>query len=262
MRNIFLTAVVVCALAVAGIGGVFANYQDIDISYGNKFETGSLDLKVSQYGFLYDSPNIPTLIDIDDAMPECFDKSFHFDLHNAGNYTQGTGWVYLHVNKLVCIDTGKTEPELAAETGATPIGEDKDGNPVYAVPPLGTDWGTANCELAEHISFAIQINYVSDDPTDLNWTAVNLTACDTNHDGKIKLNEVVCKQVLIGELDSRQTMWVWVTLMLQDIPEEDLEYYLFEDPSEFKWNDWPTNALQDDQVTFDMSFELFQFKLP
>lgn len=258
-RSIILTVVAVTALAIAGLGGVFADYQDIETSQGNYVETGSLDLKVSYRDTLYDDPDVPMIVSLDNVMPECQDKSFHFDLHNAGVYEQGTGWVYFHVKNLVCTDTGRPEPEIAAEEGTTPIGEDVDGNFIYADPPLGKGWGTVNCTIAEHIRFDV---YTSPTGTG-NWTQIDLSDYDLNNDDDLKMDEIVCNQVLICELDSLETIYVKIDLWFQDIPEEDLGYDLFDEciGAEAKWNDWPTNALQDDQVEFDISFELFQFPL-
>jgi hypothetical protein len=263
MRSIFLTVVVVCALALAGIGGVFANYQDIEVSYDNYLETGDLDLKVSYpsgaQAVWYDTP-VPVIIDGDNFMPECQDKSFHFDLHNAGEYEQGTGYVYLHFKNLEFVDTGKTEPELVAEEGGV-IGEKADGTIVTlpAGDALGVDWGTGDGgELANHLRVVI---FTSPTGTG-DWTEIDLSAYDTDpQNGEVKLNEVVCSQIPLGELDSGASMWVWVSLMLQDIDEDDLGYSFFDATiaAERKWEDWPTNALQNDKVMFDMSFELFQF---
>ena len=272
MRNIFLTAVVVCALVIAGIGGVFANYQDIDISEDNAFETGSLDLKVSRMegedNVLYDTPYIPQLVNIVNGMPDCIeDKTFMFDLHNAGNYTQddGKGWVYLHIKGIELEDTGRTEPEDAVELGENPIGELADGtvvalSPNYIGPPqgkLGEGWGTsaANGTLPEHIRVKI---WTSRQGYTGPWNRLDLSAYE-NEDGDVKLDKLVCNQIPLGRLDSLQTMYVKIQLMLQDIPEELIGYDLFGEGS--KWSDWPTNALQDDKVTFDMSFELFHQKM-
>jgi hypothetical protein len=65
----------------------------------------------------------------------------------------------------------------------------------------------------------------------------------------------------LGNLPPCVPLHVKVDLMLEDIPEEALGYDLFDEsiPSEAKWNDWPTNALQNDEVTFDIALELFQF---
>ena len=264
MRSIFLTVVVVCALAIAGIGGVFANYQDIEVSSGNYLETGDLDLKVSypsgDNAIWYDTP-VPAVVHGDNFMPECTDKSFHFDLHNVGDYEQGTGYVYIHFKNLVFEDTGKTEPEDVAELGGV-IGELEDGTIITlpAADALGADWGTgAGGELAEHLRVVI---FTSPTGTG-DWTELDMDEYDENDNGEIKLDEVVCNQILLGELDSNEEMFVWVSIMLQDIDEDDLGYSFFNATiaAERKWEDWPTNALQNDKVTFDISFELFQFKV-
>ena len=251
MKNIFLAVVIVCALAVAGIGGVFADYQDIETSSDNYFETGTLDLLVSQRDVLYEDPNVPMLVSTDDFMPECEDKSYHFDLHNAGVYTQGTGWVYIHIKNAIYSDTGRTEPEDAVERnndlghGNNPIGELADGT--FITSP---GWGANLDELGYHIEVGIYTRALETDP----WVAVDLSAYDTDpEDGVIKFNEFVCNQLLIGELDSEETIYVKIDLWFQDVPEEhprvDQDYF---PGTTSKFNDWPTNALQDDQVEFDI----------
>ena len=256
MKKVLLVVVVLCALAVAGIGGVFADYQDIETSHLNTFETGSLDLLVSQRGVLYEDPNVPTIIDTEDFMPECIDKSFHFDLHNAGVYTQGSGWVYFHIKNAIYSDTGRTEPENAVERGLDdhPIGELADGTFVYS-----PGWGDNLNELGYHMEVDLYTRALETDP----WVAVNLDAYDLNADGIIKFNELVCNQILICELGSEETVYVKFDLWFQDIPEEHIRVDLDLFPgTDGKFNDWPTNALQDDKVEFDISFELFQFALP
>jgi predicted ribosomally synthesized peptide with SipW-like signal peptide len=259
MKNIVLSVVVISALIAAAVGGTLADFSDIETSKDNTFETGSLDLKVSQtiggVTTYYDDPNVPTLLKVANAMPECLSKDVAFDLKNDGKYDQGTGYVYIHFKNLVCEDTGKTEPEIAVEEGTTPIGELDDGTFVYAVPPLGTDWGTtAACELADHVDVRIA---VSTQGPNGGFVDVDLSAYDANGDDNIKLGELLCWQILLSELGSQKTIWVEIYFRLQDIPEGDLGYDLF--PAGNKFEHWPTNALQDDQMKFDISFELFQF---
>jgi hypothetical protein len=260
MKNIFLSVVIICALAVAGIGGVFANYQDIETSHLNYVETGDLDLLVSHDGYWFEDPDVPILVDADNFMPECQDKSFHFDLHNVGDYEQGTGYVYFHIKNLVFTDTGRTEPEEAAEIGDNPVGELDDGTIISpgGAHNLGYGWGTANGALADHIRFDV---YTSPTGTG-SWTQLDLSDYDVEEPyDEVKLSEIVCYQIPICELDSDETIYVKFDLWLQDIPEELLGRDLFPG-TDSKWNDWPTNALQNDQVEFDVSFELFQFELP
>ena len=46
MKSIFLSVVVICALAIAGIGGTLANFSDTELVVNNSFTTGTFDLKV------------------------------------------------------------------------------------------------------------------------------------------------------------------------------------------------------------------------
>lgn len=268
MKSIFLSVVVICALAIAGIGGVFADYQDIDVSYDNYFETGDLNLMVSQGGLDYDSPNIPMIVAIPNAMPECSDKSCHFDLYNSGNYTQQPyGYVYMHFKNLACMGNGKTEPELAAETAATAIGELKDGTIVWATLD-GTDNGTPvidgdygeNCELAEWIEVNISLKV----PAGSAPVFMDLSCFDNNSDNWTSLAELICHKIYLAPLDAGARIDVGIHTRLLDIPEEHFQVNLFDenDPDEKLWNDWPTNALQNDKAMWDIAFELFQFKIP
>ena len=258
MKKVLLVVVVLCALSVAGIGGVFADYQDIETIGENDFETGSLDLLVSDsQGTYWEDPDVPRIISSDNFMPECEDKSYHFDLHNAGVYTQGTGWVYFHIKNAIYSDNGRTEPENAVELGLDdhPIGELANGTFVYS-----PGWGANLDELGYHMEVDLYTRALETD----DWVAVNLDAYDLYPtDGKIKFNELVCNQILICELGSLESVFVKFDLWFQDIPEEHIRVDLNLFPgTDGKFNDWPTNALQDDQVDFDISFELFQFKLP
>jgi predicted ribosomally synthesized peptide with SipW-like signal peptide len=267
MKSMLLSVVVVSALVVAGIGGTLADFSDIETSHDNYFETGSLDLKVSRtigdVTNYYEDPDVPTMLAVSNAMPECLSKDIAFDLHNAGVSDQCGGWVYIHFKNLRCEDTGKTEPENAAEIATTPIGELEDGTMVYATndgtiggtPILGADWGTAGCELAKHVDVRIAISTTGPDS---GFADVDLSAYDVDPaDGVIKLNELLCNQIELSPLNAGQTIWVEVYFRLQDVPEEDVGANLFPDG---KFNNWPTNALMDDAMYFDMSFELLQFQ--
>jgi len=187
MRNVILAVVAILALTFAGIGGVFADFSDIEISEDNYFSTGSLDLAVSNnLGTHYNGDgNIPVIYEVSDAWP-CCDKSVFFDLENVGQGFQKVPYVYVHFKNFDCywvqpkdysaiwvdedgrvVDepgnapgAGKpqgtlpdfpkplTEPEYVAECGGI-AGEDADGNTV-TVPGLGLCYGE-NCELSEHI---------------------------------------------------------------------------------------------------------------
>jgi predicted ribosomally synthesized peptide with SipW-like signal peptide len=256
MKNILLSVVVVATLVAAGVGGTLADFSDIEISEGNEFETGSMNLKVSdETGALYDGPGpIPAIFTVPavaGAWP-CCSKDIRFDLHLEcqGQGTEAHG--YIHFKGITCYGVEKVEPEIAVEQMGL-IGEKADGTLVYS--PLNSEYGE-NCELKEHIDIAIFKGPSLTGP----WTPVDLSTCDTNGDGTIKMDEIECCQVYIGLLECGVPVYVMCTLHLQDVPEEDLGYDLFDETNwhEAKFNDWPTNALMKDGMRFNISFEATQ----
>ena len=279
-----LMSLMVIALVGGLVGASFADFSDIEISEDNYFGAGELNLKVSDYlGVEYEDPNVPAFIQYLNAWP-CSSKEYFVDLHNSGEGTQFVPWAYIHLKNYTCWETDakdgapKPEPEVVAETGGV-AGEDRNGIAVV-VPGVGLDWGTINCEIARHVD--IQLKMSTDqsltaaavDPT--SWTSVNMAALDTDpQDGIIKLNEVLCHQIELGQIPNCNKIWLWIILHLQDVDEDDLitqgilmdpgtGYGWFDDtvPAEAKWDHWPTNALQKDVLGFDMSFELLQNKVP
>ena len=191
--------------------------------------------------------------------------------------TQGTGY-----------PKPVNEPEFVAECGGI-AGEDADGTAV-TVPGVGCCYGES-CQLPRHIGvpiFMVAGPYnTSLDPGPLNpvtsaqvpmadWRTLDLSEFDTDPaNGVIKLNELECKQIYLGQIPNCWKIWVHVSLHLQDIDEDDLiaegalidpgtGYGWFDDTiaDEAKWDHWPTNAIQKDKVKFDMGFELLQVKTP
>jgi hypothetical protein len=155
------------------------------------------------------------------------------------------------------------EPEYAAECGGV-VGEDADGNSVE-VPGVGCCYGE-DCQLDEHVDLAIFIAGPYDHDTypkaedvpSTEWSPVNLSDYDLNDDGKIKLSEIMCVELELGQLPNCEKFWIDLRFHLQDVPEEYFDMYYFPDDSKF--DHWPTNALQKDGLEFDMAFELLQNK--
>jgi hypothetical protein len=257
MKSVLFSVVIISALVVAGIGGTLADFSDIEISPDNFFEVGSMNLLVSdEVGNVYDGPyEIPTIFEVfaDGGAWPCCSKDIRFDLHLESQGQRQNAFAYLHIKNIECYGIEKVEPEIAVEDGGI-IGELDDGTIVYS-PPLG-EYGE-NCELAEHIDIAMFTGPTVAGP----WTPVDLSAYDANMDGIIKMNEIECLQLYLGELIACEPMWVMMTLHLQDVPEEYLGYDLFPG-TDNKFNDWPTNALMKDGMRFDMSFELLQSPIP
>ncbi len=283
MKRILMSLMII-GLVGGLMGSALADFSDIETSHGNYFESGSLDLKVSDAdGNLYEDPTVPAFFQIEDAWPCCY-KDVVFDLTNDGQGSQKKPWAYLHITNLDCYGIIKTEPENAAELALTPVGIDEDGNDVYATddgsatgtPLIGGDYGE-NCELSKHVDIEIEVTQESTDGTAgnaINWVTVDLSAYDANADGIIKMNEVKDLQLELGELANEDdvtttTLWenrmfVQVTLHLQDVDEDDLGFHLFDEtiPNEAKWDHWPTNALMKDGMSFDIVFELLQTRVP
>jgi len=281
MKRVLISLMVI-GLVGGMMGAAAADFSDLETSAGNYFQTGSLDLKISDYmGVEYEDPNVPAFINLDDAWP-CCTKDYYIDVHNAGEGTQFVPWAYLHITALSCyglpdkFGKPKTEPELAAEQGLTPVGVNKLGKAVYACkdptqpasatnPPLLGEYGEA-CQLTKHVD--VQIFYstqqVQKAEQVTSWTQLNLSKYDTNGDGIIKVDEIVGKQIELGQIPSCNKLWLDLKWHLQDVDEDSLGFNLFDEtnPIEIKWDHWPTNALQRDGMKFDMVFELLQNRVP
>jgi predicted ribosomally synthesized peptide with SipW-like signal peptide len=297
--------VVVGALIAAGIGGTLADFSDIEISEDNYFGTGALDLVVSNYLGTEFPNDAPTFYMITNALP-CCDKSVFLDLHNYGAGWQTDPYAYLHIKNLSCgwvmpkkpfawlneagakvaapdplpaigfRGTGYprpvTEPEYVAEMGGV-AGELVDGTPVTVV---GMGEYGENCEVSEHVDVVfIEVAGPYDHDSapmtsatvpQADWRLIDISGYDADNNGKVNVNEVVCKEIELGQIPGCQKIWVHLALHLQDYDEEDalaagdIDETYFDDsiPSEAKWDHWPSNAYQADFMKFDMAFELLQ----
>ncbi len=296
MKKVLISLLIIAA--VTGLmGSSLADFSDIESSKDNYFATGSLDLLISdELGELYEDPDVPVIYTTEDAWPDCPNpKTEVFDLTNNGQGDQFMPYAYVHLKNISCSGIIKTEPELAAETGHHPIGELEDGTYIYAavdptkpaengnLPILG-EFGEG-CELSKHVDITIYTTQMSSDGTaggvdDADWVLLDISQYDIDQNGKVKIDEIFCNQVELGQLaneDDTGTPDVWenrvfvkLELNMQDVDEDDLVIAgiipegLFDEtiPAEAKWDHWPTNALMKDRLEFDLSFELLQFASP
>jgi predicted ribosomally synthesized peptide with SipW-like signal peptide len=243
MRNVFLSLLVVGALAIAGIGGTLADFSDSEEEIGDTLQAGSMDLKV-------DGKDDPHLLpaSIRGMVPE---KSYHIQ-KTVSNDGTIDGWLYIHIKNVGCTETNdkdlngdgvinlldNPEPENVAELGG------KHGQ--EQVPGVGV-----RCDMEKHIE--VEIDY--------DGNPVSLSSFDVNQDGKVTLDELECNQILIDQLEACGAEHTFrIGFILIDVPEEYYQIDIFDvnNPNEVMFNWWPTNCYMGDTVNLDILFELLQ----
>jgi hypothetical protein len=249
MKHLLLCLVVIAALAVAGIGGVLADFSDSEEEMGDLLQAGSLDLTI-------DGENDPNLVEFE-LWPMIPEKVIQVtrELKNMGTID---GWLYMHLKNSLheeandkdlngdgIIDSlDMPEPEGVAEQGGIVGGQ--------TVP------GLVGILVAMQNYVGVNIEY---GPLVGPKQAIDLSSLDTNGDLRVTINELECNQVLLGKLPACGEAYEMTYLFtLYDVPESDYGFNIFDetDPHEVKWEHWPTNAYQGDKVTFDVLYELLQ----
>jgi predicted ribosomally synthesized peptide with SipW-like signal peptide len=256
MKTIILSVVVIGALIAAGIGGTLADFSDIEVSSGNYFQTGGMDLVVSdEDGNEYNGTSVPAIYTVTTGWPDC-SKDRSFDLHNAGSNEQGPSSLYMHVKGLscnwimpkipyayiVCEDDEcvvsdntdvyarpVTEPTLVAICGGL-AGERNDGTLVNV--PGVQCFGLQDCLLSKFISVTMEVAgpYNSDNmpPKSVNvppgdWQSLDLSGYDNcPADNVVSLYELACNRIHLADLPGCWSIWVKTHLLIFDIPEEML----------------------------------------
>ena len=309
MKNIFLSVVVVATLISAGVGGTLADFSDIEISEDNNFGVGALDLVVSNNLGVEYPDDAPTFFMVQDAWPCCdksvfldlhnYGQGFQIDpycylhiknlacgwvmpkkpyawLDAAGAKVDAPSPLPAEGTKGTGYPRPVTEPEFVAECGGI-AGELANGT---AVTVVGMGEYGENGEVSEHvgvIGIYVAGPYAHDvgpktsaDVPAGDWVLVDLSEYDDDpEDDVIKINELVCEEIYLGQIPNCQKIWVHISLHLQDYDEEAAladgvisTTYFAETYPEAKWDHWPTNAYQKDYMQFDMAFELLQTEVP
>ena len=252
MKSIFLSVVIICALAIAGIGGTFAGFVDTETSLKKSITTGSLDLKVSDgHGWQDDKEwgaGIPTLLTWTDVMPgKIYEKEFYVcDMGQASNPdgTPEPAYLYLFFKGMCCYNVNPThpgpfyedtnvpgsqkmkpEPEMVAEYGGKVDCQD-----VVGIGRTGD-----NCCMKSHTEVKIFL----DGNRVVNWTL---------------LGELEDKHVYLGEIMPCGALHT-IKVVFR-IPQTKDDTWSGWAPLAY----WPTNALQLDKIEFDVEVSLLQEK--
>ena len=240
MKDILLSAVVISALVVAGIGGTLADFSDSEEERDDTIQAGSLDLKVdnrddgSPGGIGHFSAYLA---------PEAV-KDVTKELRNVGTIN---GYFFIMVNEVSCVEANdkpsQPEPETVSEDGGW-IGQKQ-------VPGIGE-----NCTaFSDHV----RVLSIKFGPAG-NTTDIDLSAYE-NAVGNVTLHSLEDHQIYIGVLPQCGDVYeIEYKFQFVDIPEEyfDLNIFDLNDPHECKWNNWPTNAYMGDKIQFDILYELLQ----
>jgi predicted ribosomally synthesized peptide with SipW-like signal peptide len=246
--KVLVTALVLCCLAVAGLGGTFATWSDSETSMDNYIETGSVDLRVNNADDAPWGAGVPTKVRIDCMIPCKLYGPYYVDVWNAGQ-CEFPSMLFLHIKEVCCSNVP------AKEGSGYPDPRDPDGI-ISPEPELVAQWGGKvncvevpgigvlgeDCTLLEHIYMWI----VDSETGEIIW------------DGK--MDESVCKEIYLCDLVPCEPRVLEFWFHLQQPTEEDFGMdYIPNDGSQHwaKFNDWPSWALMKDLATFNMEFDLW-----
>lgn len=288
-RNIILAVVVVVALTIAGVGGVFATWADSEISHDNIIRTGSLDLKVNGADDEPWGTGVPLLVDIECMIPDKYYGPYKIELWNAGQ-CQFASHAYLHLKSYNC---SNIEPKINpypkggsaywapnATTGYPAPDDDPNAGQLKPEPELVAEHGGKvncvtvpgigavgdECSMGSHIW--MYVTGTVDAPLTPN---VDIIYAST-------FEKWLCKEIYLFDLMPCVSKTIYLWFYMEQESEELWGYDLINpDPGdkEFpdqttdpigyaaamlhwqKFNDWPSWALMKDQVVFDLEFDLW-----
>lgn len=272
MKSIFLSVVIICALAIAGIGGTFATWADSETSFDNYIETGSVDLLVNGADDEPWGEGVEAKVEITCMIPCKWYGPYEVTLWNAGECELDSE-AYIHIKNIECSNIDpkdgsgyeatygtnagdlKPEPELVAEGG---------GN-VNSVWVDGIGEEGDDCSMGTHVDIVITNTTTSpkDDPS-----ADNVLLRD-------KLGKWECKEIYLFDLSPCEPRTIYLWFHLQQFSEDLLGLPdLIVHPNDMipvptgeaydaalmewkKFNDWPSWSMMKDRVDFDMEFDLW-----
>ena len=247
MKSIFLSVVVISALAIAGIGGTLANFSDTEMVIDNTFETGSLDLLVWDGSAWVDQEPWGTgasgVVSVVCAAPE----EEYWTKVWVANFGDCVGGVlYMHFKNCTCYNVDPSHEE----SGYWKYDDGLNGRPFWRLKPepelvaeyggwvdqVWVEWGVTgdNCSMTSNVEVSVWF----DNTMMQDWTLL----CDVD------------EYFYLGELPScGEQHIVWIGLRYHDI--EDPNWTC---PGNPMFADWPTNRLMLDGLKFDFIFGLVQ----
>jgi predicted ribosomally synthesized peptide with SipW-like signal peptide len=244
MKSIFLSVIVISALAIAGIGGTLAGFSDTESIEKNKIEMGSIDLKVNGTDDLPWGEGLSGLISLTKLNPG-EEYRTAVKVQNAGDKD---GYLYIHFKNMNCYNietheewwieeegTGKMkpEPEIVAEYGGKVN--------CCTVPGLGVSGD--DCSMGSHVKVAIDFDgkwVIGTPEKPINLGSLN---CSTYAIGELPLcGEVheVSFYVIVPQVADP----LWPRCAAGALEPEELKY-------------WPTNRIMADGISFDIELLLF-----
>lgn len=274
MKSIFLTVIVVCALATAGIGGTLATWSDSEVAFGNYIETGSIDLKVNQKDDAPWGEGIEGDVAVECMIPCQWYGPYPVELWNAAEVCMPDAEAYIHVKTLEC---SNIDPKERPDGTSSGYPDPEANNDLKPEPELVAEHGgKVNCVMVEGIG-------IEGDDCSMGsgvQMAVTATEIAPNEPGAERLGDLdflgkwVCKEIYLFDLEpcTPRTIYLWFHLTQHS--EEDLGLEdLIKHPNDMvpvptgddydaalmhweKFNDWPSWAYMNDKAVFDIEFDL------
>jgi predicted ribosomally synthesized peptide with SipW-like signal peptide len=260
MKNIVLSVVVLVTLVAGGLSGTLAHFSDTEESVNNTIQVGSMDLKVN-------GGDDPLVAVFEAEVEPCVNITESITLANVGQPAGDVCHVYAHFKNFRC-ENIDLDPVTSGDQNPEPEDVAQDGGWLGQVLLPGMGIYGDNCSLPDHID--IKMWYCG--------SPVSLSDYDTEPPyGVVKLNEILCNNIRLGNLNKGDSCNLTIQLHVQDIDEDDLiaagiipppanpapgdgGYFDGTDPDVIAkcWDHWPTNALMKDRLLFDMLFSLVE----
>ena len=284
MKTIVLSIVVICALAVAGIGGTLAGWSDTEESTGNYIATGSLDLKVNHTNDLPWGDGIGMVTSFKDIVP-CSVYKTTIIVENEGqaigpppDSVNRTAPLYIMFKDFACSNvtptcnaTGapewpvgsgifKPEPELVAEYGGVLAQVNIMGDNVTAGEgnwSVGSTGFNATWPRLDAIGQQGDVTCSMSSRIYVTFYFGPRSGAQPQVGPEYLLNTIKGTEVYLGELPQcGEDYMIGIWYHFKNAP-ADPNWPKDNWPAKFA--DWKTNAWMKDRIDFNVMFELLDY---